>query len=139
MVLKEQTGTPSKSLQWNFSAGTVGETTKCDDLGTHGIEAFKGKMRAAQISSGLLSVGLIGYLKPDWRLSYLRTKDDAEIDLIIERPGMKRAAIEIKSTSRMERITDERTRGFVDLVRSLKNSEGFIFSQDTLERNIDGI
>jgi hypothetical protein len=27
------------------------------------------------------------YLEPDFRFSYLRTKDDAEIDLIVERPG----------------------------------------------------
>jgi hypothetical protein len=29
------------------------------------------------------------YLRKDYVLSFLRTKDDAEIDLIIERPGQK--------------------------------------------------
>jgi predicted AAA+ superfamily ATPase len=43
-------------------------------------------------------VRLCSYLKPDWRCSYLRTKDGAEIDLIIDRPGLPHALIEIKST-----------------------------------------
>lgn len=38
------------------------------------------------------------YLNQDFSLSYLRTKDDAEIDLIVERPGKKNVYIEIKST-----------------------------------------
>jgi predicted AAA+ superfamily ATPase len=42
------------------------------------------------------------YLELDLRLSYLRTKDDAEIDLIVERPDGKLLVIEIKSTDRIE-------------------------------------
>lgn len=38
------------------------------------------------------------YLKNDYRLSYLRTKDDAEVDLVIERPGKPDFLLEIKST-----------------------------------------
>lgn len=41
------------------------------------------------------------YLKNDFRLSYLRTKDDAEIDLVIERPGQCDLLLEIKSTSKV--------------------------------------
>ncbi len=82
---------------------------------------------------------LIDYRKPDWRMSYLRTKDDAEIDLILERPGLKRVAIEMKSTSRIEELKDSRTRAFAALVGDLKNAEGFVLSQDPLERKIDGI
>src|SRR5690606_30135459 len=62
---------------------------------------------------------LIDYHKPDWRLSYLRTKDGAEIDLIIERPGLKRVAIEIKSTERLEEFRETSTRAFVSLVADL--------------------
>jgi predicted AAA+ superfamily ATPase len=80
----------------------------------------------------------IGYRHPDWQLSYLRTKDDAEIDLIIERPGMKRIAIEIKSTSEVGQL-DAKTRSFSKLVRDLKNTEGYVFSQDKVEQKIDGI
>ncbi len=37
------------------------------------------------------------YLEKDFRFAYLRTKDDLEIDLIIERPGQKTLLVEIKS------------------------------------------
>ncbi len=37
----------------------------------------------------------ISYLENDYRLSYLRTKDDVEVDLIIERPGKPEVLIEI--------------------------------------------
>ncbi len=37
------------------------------------------------------------YLEKDFRFSYLRTKDDLEVDLIIERPGQKTLLVEIKS------------------------------------------
>lgn len=42
------------------------------------------------------------YFKLDYRFSYLRTKDDAEIDLIIERPGEKDLLIEFKSTKKVK-------------------------------------
>jgi predicted AAA+ superfamily ATPase len=44
---------------------------------------------------------LASYLRNDFSFSYLRTKDDAEIDLIIERPGMPIVIVEIKSTERI--------------------------------------
>lgn len=80
---------------------------------------------------------LMEYRKPDWRLSYLRTKDDAEIDLIIERPGLKRAAVEIKSTFRITEL-DAKTRSFAKLVADLDNTDGFLLSQDPVERKVDG-
>ncbi len=43
-------------------------------------------------------------LKKDYRLSYLRTKDDAEIDLILERPGEPIIAVEIKSSKRVDEV-----------------------------------
>ena len=39
---------------------------------------------------------------PDWRLSYLRTGAGAEIDLVIERPGLPVALVEIKSSRRVD-------------------------------------
>ncbi len=41
------------------------------------------------------------YKRLDWRFSYLRTKEDVEIDLIIDRPGKRRAMIEIKSKDKV--------------------------------------
>ncbi len=42
------------------------------------------------------------YRRLDWQFSYLRTKDEVEIDLIIDRPGARKALIEIKSKSRVQ-------------------------------------
>ncbi|MHC4873657.1 MAG: ATP-binding protein [Planctomycetota bacterium] len=39
------------------------------------------------------------YEEKDYEFSYLRTKDDAEIDLIIDRPGQKQVLVEIKSST----------------------------------------
>jgi predicted AAA+ superfamily ATPase len=44
---------------------------------------------------------LIHYGDFEWSLSYLRTKDDAKIDVIIDRPGGARALVEIKSAARI--------------------------------------
>ena len=44
---------------------------------------------------------LCQYFHPDYRLSFIRTKDDLEIDLVIERPGQSLLLIEIKSTTQM--------------------------------------
>lgn len=41
----------------------------------------------------------INYSLPDYRLSYLKTTTDQEIDLIVERPGKKLLLIEIKSAN----------------------------------------
>lgn len=48
------------------------------------------------------------YHKLDYTLSYLRTKDNAEIDLIVQRPGKPDLLIEIKSTEKAnkEHITN---------------------------------
>lgn len=42
------------------------------------------------------------YYKKDYALYYLRTKEQAEIDLIVERPGLSTVLIEIKSTTRCD-------------------------------------
>lgn len=40
----------------------------------------------------------LSYSDPDARLSYVRTKDDAEVDLVIERAGQPLCLVEIKSS-----------------------------------------
>lgn len=40
---------------------------------------------------------LASYYYPEYRFSYLKTKDDTEIDLVVERPGLPLLFIEIKS------------------------------------------
>lgn len=79
------------------------------------------------------------YFKPDWQLSYLRTKDDAEIDLIIERPGLPRVAIEIKSTENISNLDQRAIQAYKSLVRDIKKCEAFLLSRDPLEQKVDGI
>lgn len=49
-------------------------------------------------------IRLNDYTRKDFRFSYLRTKDDLEIDLIVERPGEKLLLIEIKSSSQVDEV-----------------------------------
>ena len=52
-------------------------------------------------------LALNNYHQKDYRFSYLRTKDGFEVDLIVERPGLQKMFIEIKSakTLRFEDFT----------------------------------
>lgn len=79
---------------------------------------------------------LQSYKKKDYRLSYLRTKDGAEVDLIIERPGLKRALIEIKST---ERVGPEDVRVLKRLAPDIPHSESFCLSLDPVPKIIEGV
>lgn len=76
------------------------------------------------------------YARNDFRFSYLRTKDDAEIDLIVERPGCPPALVEIKSTDRVE------PRHVRDLRRFLPDFPGataLCLSRDPLRRQIGDV
>ena len=79
---------------------------------------------------------LQSYYRKDYRLSYLHTGAGVEIDLIIERPGMKRAAIEIKSTSTIS-VSD--LRGLLSLGKDIPNCELFCFSMDKVPKIIEGV
>jgi uncharacterized protein len=68
---------------------------------------------------------LTHYFKREWRLSYLRTKDDAEIDLVIERPGLPLLCIEIKSSTQVD---ESELRGFIRLTHELDNCEAVCFA-----------
>jgi uncharacterized protein len=79
---------------------------------------------------------LQSYQRKDFRLSYLRTGADVEIDLIIERPGMKRAVIEIKSTVS---ITKNDVHTLLSLGKDVPNGELFCFSMDPTPKMIEGV
>lgn len=79
---------------------------------------------------------LQAYKKKDFRLSYLRTKDGVEIDLIIERPGLPRALIEIKST---DNVGVDDIRSLKHLSRDIPNSTAYCFSLDSTPQKIDGV
>jgi len=82
---------------------------------------------------------LADYLKPDWQFSYLRTKDNAEIDLIIERPGLPRALIEIKSAGDINKLDKASINTYQSLIRDFPNAQAFLLSQDSVEQKIDKI
>lgn len=76
------------------------------------------------------------YYQRDFRFSYLRTKDDAEIDLIVERPGSPIALIEIKST---DRVDERDTRALDRFLKDFKKAEAFCFSRDPRPKKIGSV
>lgn len=71
------------------------------------------------------------YLRLDWKFSYLRTKDDVEIDLIIERPGQPLALVEIKPRTK---VSESDAKALELLGPDLDaKAERFLLSMDPLE------
>ncbi|MFN4896002.1 MAG: ATP-binding protein [Pseudomonadota bacterium] len=73
------------------------------------------------------------YLRFDERAFYLRTKDGAEIDLVIQRPGGELYAIEIKSS---EEVNSERLGPFMALARDIKATATWIVSRERYARHL---
>lgn len=76
------------------------------------------------------------YKQTDFKLYYLRTKEDAEIDLIIERGTDSTLLIEIKSK---EFIDDRDVRTLERFLPNLKNAEAYAFSRDPREKKIGSV
>ncbi len=76
------------------------------------------------------------YLRNDYRLSYLRTKDGAEIDLILERPGQSTALVEIKSSPHVDDADLRHLRSFH---HALPDSEAICLSREPLARISAGV
>jgi uncharacterized protein len=72
----------------------------------------------------------------EYRFSYLKTKDDLEIDLVVERPGQPILFIEIKSSTR---VTKELISSFITITRDFGECEAVCFSDDPLEKMIDHV
>lgn len=76
------------------------------------------------------------YFEKDYKLSYLRTKDNAEIDLIIERPGQPCALIEIKAKNQV----DERdTRILEHFLKDFDHANTYVFSNDPAKMKIGNV
>lgn len=70
------------------------------------------------------------YARLDFHFSYLRTKDDVEIDLIIDRPGKPLALVEIKSRAK---VTASDAKALESLGQDLdRKAEHFLLSADPL-------
>jgi predicted AAA+ superfamily ATPase len=79
------------------------------------------------------AIRLNEYKQKDFHFSYLRTKDDAEIDLIADRPGAPTALAEIKSK---QRIDERDTRSLERFAADMPRSEAFILSTDPMAKRI---
>lgn len=75
------------------------------------------------------------YLEKDFTLSYLRTGSGVEIDLIIERPGLPTALVEIKSSERI--VTEDFTalKGFNE---DFPGAERLILCREKKKRLVNG-
>ena len=81
-------------------------------------------------------VHLSRYRYPDWRLSYLQTGAGVEIDLVIERPGLPAALIEIKSSGRV----DERdVRNLARFTGDFVDPLALCISRDPARMQMDGV
>ncbi len=69
---------------------------------------------------------LMNYFQPEYRLSFLQTKDNLEIDLVVERPGKSLCLIEIKSASQIH----EGTVTTLQKISKELHAEAFCFSND---------
>jgi predicted AAA+ superfamily ATPase len=81
-------------------------------------------------------IRLANYNYPEYRFSYLRTKDDVEVDLVVERPGEKILFIEIKSATS---IYPEKISNFMTLISDFGDCEAVCLSQVPRAQKIEGI
>ncbi|MBT6842719.1 MAG: ATP-binding protein [Candidatus Melainabacteria bacterium] len=79
---------------------------------------------------------LSSYFYPNYKFSYLRTKDDAEIDLVVERPRQKTLFVEIKSS---RELADDSLRNLAELSRDFGDCEAICFSRDSHARLVNGV
>jgi predicted AAA+ superfamily ATPase len=79
---------------------------------------------------------LASYRHRNFRFSYLATKDDAEIDLVVERPGQKILFIEIKSATTVE---SRHLSTLKKLAHDFGDCEAICLSRDQYIKNIDNV
>lgn len=81
-------------------------------------------------------VRLANYYFPEYRFSYIKTKDDVEVDLVVDRPGEKLLCIEIKSS---DNVREDKLSSFANLVKDMPNSEAICISQEPRAKKIGDI
>ena len=81
-------------------------------------------------------VRLGSYFFPEYKFSYLKTKDDAEVDLVVERPGKEILFIEIKSSTN---VYKEQLTAFSKLAKDFIHCEAVCFSRDIRSKQFDNI
>ncbi|MCZ0932558.1 MAG: AAA family ATPase [Oligoflexia bacterium] len=81
-------------------------------------------------------IKLAEYNRKNWKYFYLLTKDGAEIDLIIDRPGETTLCIKIKSSAR---VTESDVRNLIQLGADIPKSNLYCFSRDTVRKRIQNV
>lgn len=81
-------------------------------------------------------IKLSSYFHDDYRLSYLKTKDDIEVDLIVERPGRIPLFIEIKSS---KEVNASSLSNLINLSKDFGDCEAICLSRDPLSRRVDNV
>lgn len=80
---------------------------------------------------------LADYAGKDWKLSYLRTNHGAEIDLVIDRPGLPPVFMEIKSADQVDERDTRSLEAF--LADAPAGTEGMLLSQCETEKKIGSV
>lgn len=78
----------------------------------------------------LEAMKLISYFCPEYKASYIRTKDDVEIDLVVERPNKPLLCIGIKSNSN---VSEQDLTKFAKITKDL-NCEAICLSNDNVAK-----
>jgi predicted AAA+ superfamily ATPase len=76
------------------------------------------------------------YYQAEYRLSYLMTASDLEIDLVIERPGLSPVFVEIKSK---DAVNKEDISSLLKLSVDFGECEAICLSQDPRKRKIENV
>ncbi len=77
------------------------------------------------------------YYSLDYKLSYLRTKDDVEVDLIVQRPGKGDLLVEIKSSTQIKQEHVSHLKLFQRDWGERCTAE--VWSLDSVEKEVDGV
>jgi predicted AAA+ superfamily ATPase len=72
----------------------------------------------------------------EYKFSYLKTKDDVEVDLVVERPGKLPLFIEIKSATQ---ISHESISSFIHLSKDFGECEAVCICDESYERMIEHV
>jgi len=81
-------------------------------------------------------IKLSNYYNNDYKFTYLRTKNDAEIDLVVERPNKPILFIEIKSS---DNVTQEAISSYSKLCKDFGECEAICLSNDPYAKTIHNI
>ena len=78
----------------------------------------------------------VTYCCDEYRLSYLRTKEGMEIDLVVQRPGQPLLLIEIKSS---ENVQETQLKSLIQFKTEWPQAEAICLSQDLAKKQIGDI